>query len=198
MPATHVLKVLICPSDALPNNPIDIEASSGRQYGLTSYCGNAGTKSYRDNAAANLLRDGIIVAINPGAGYGEMRVRMDDIKDGTSNTLLFGERSHYDPIYESPTASGGCGDKLQGWGWWAFRAPGDVTLSSLVALNYKVAAPCSTLKADERINAFGSQHSGGANFALADGSIRFIADSIPLITLRALSTRNNQEVISDF
>ena len=39
---------------------------------------------------------------------------------------------------------------------------------------------------DLRINVFGSGHSGGANFALGDGSVRFIRDSLSLVTLERL------------
>jgi prepilin-type N-terminal cleavage/methylation domain-containing protein/prepilin-type processing-associated H-X9-DG protein len=193
-PATYVLPVLICPADFLPNPAIDIEASSLRQYGLTSYGGNAGTRSYRDSAGL-LLRDGILFTVNV-PNYPELSVRMVGITDGTSSTILFGERNHYDPLYDAPVANGGCGGKLSAWGWWAFRAPGDVTLSSWVPINYKITNPCTVLKADERINAFGSQHPGGANFAMADGTVRFIADSIPLISLRALTTRAGEEVLT--
>lgn len=40
-----------------------------------------------------------------------------------------------------------------------------------------------------------SSHSGGVNLALADGSVRFISDSIDRNTWRALGTRNGNEAI---
>ena len=43
--------------------------------------------------------------------------------------------------------------------------------------------------------AFTCNHPGGAQFALADGSVRFIADSIDLRTFRALGTRALGEVV---
>ena len=41
-----------------------------------------------------------------------------------------------------------------------------------------------------------SYHSGGANFAMADGSVRFIKSSISQITYWAIGSRNNGEVVS--
>ncbi len=41
-----------------------------------------------------------------------------------------------------------------------------------------------------------SRHPGGLQFALADGSVRFVSDSIALATYRALATRNGGEVVS--
>ena len=44
---------------------------------------------------------------------------------------------------------------------------------------------------------WGSGHPGGANFALGDGSLRFITDSISPAMLVALSTRKGEEVVSE-
>ncbi|WP_164101016.1 DUF1559 family PulG-like putative transporter [Candidatus Laterigemmans baculatus] len=43
-----------------------------------------------------------------------------------------------------------------------------------------------------------SQHPGGANIALGDGSVRFVPDSIDLATWRGLGTRAGGEVLRDF
>ena len=44
----------------------------------------------------------------------------------------------------------------------------------------------------------GSQHTGGANFALGDGSVRFIRDTIDLNTYKALASRNGGETFADY
>jgi prepilin-type processing-associated H-X9-DG protein len=42
----------------------------------------------------------------------------------------------------------------------------------------------------------GSRHTGGANFGLADGSVRFIRDSIDRTVYSNLGTRNGGEVVT--
>src|SRR5262249_54079130 len=124
----------------------------------------------------------------------------------TSNTLLFGERYHHDPEYDRISApyrvSPGYGPTSAWgrWGWaWGQGGMANVTLSTPVPINYRV--PPSAAVGDlppilDRICAFGSGHSGGANFAFADGSVHFLSDSTPLPILRALSTRAGGEVVS--
>jgi prepilin-type processing-associated H-X9-DG protein len=137
-------------------------------------------------------------------------VRLADITDGTSNTLLLGQRSHLDANYDSYAVAGlASRPSMASWGWWAASegrlAIGDVTLSACVSLNYQVplangAGGSGPFKAveEQRVCAFGSNHGGGANFTLADGSVRWIAESIPLATLRQLAARSGGEVVQDY
>jgi len=153
-------------------------------YGLTSYKGNGGTRAYHNSVQS---RDGVF--------YEYSRHRFADITDGNSSTLFFGESYHSDGVAEQ------FGGFLYAWAWWGFRAPGDVLRGTPVPINWKL--PPTFTAADteswhRRINAFGSGHPGGANFAFVDGSVRFLSDRTPLITLQALSTRANNEVVSDF
>jgi prepilin-type processing-associated H-X9-DG protein len=46
-----------------------------------------------------------------------------------------------------------------------------------------------------RLCAFGSGHVRGANFAFADGSVRFVSETTALAVLQALSTRAGGEVV---
>src|SRR5262249_18132161 len=102
-------------------------------------------------------------------------------------------------------------------GWWAASggrlAAGDVTLSAYAPINYKVPANYANKGTlvppvnnsndylyynDRRVCAYGSSHAGGANFALADGSVRFIQDALPLLTLQQLSVRNDGSVVEPY
>jgi prepilin-type N-terminal cleavage/methylation domain-containing protein/prepilin-type processing-associated H-X9-DG protein len=201
-----VLALLLCPADEIPQNPV---TSQGRTYALTSYGGNGGSRSFDPTAAST---DGVFHTTGPGSQPkpNQRPVRLADITDGTSNTLLFGERSHLDPNYDSYASAGlASRPSMASWGWWGASegrlAIGDVTLSAYVPINYQVptanggggSGPFKPVE-EQRVCAFGSSHEGGANFTLADGSVRFIAQSIPLTTLRALSTRAGGEVVGDY
>lgn len=210
-----VLPALICPSDVIPTNPFD--SGSGRFYGLSSYGGNGGTRTYDPQFATN---DGVFHVIGSGSQTAPTGnpMRMADITDGLSNTFLFGERSHFDPNHDSFVAnltppSGQFLNQMGTVGWWANSggrlAAGDVTLSAYAPVNYKIPVPFAsggTLTPpatsynsylyynDRRMCAFGSLHPGGANFALADGSVRFVAQQVPLPLLQAVAVRNDGTV----
>jgi prepilin-type N-terminal cleavage/methylation domain-containing protein/prepilin-type processing-associated H-X9-DG protein len=183
--ASHVIPLTWCPADYLPSPPVDQNdmSTSPRHWGMISYGGNAGIRS-----TAEQTRDGVF--------FEASHVRLADVTDGTSNTLLLGERNHWDPMYDQLCPN----DALITNGWWAYAGTADVLLSAAVPLNYQAppsATTCEDVKAD-RLCAFGSRHPGGANFALVDGSVRFLPDTISLSTLQGLSTRAAGECVGEF
>jgi prepilin-type processing-associated H-X9-DG protein/prepilin-type N-terminal cleavage/methylation domain-containing protein len=198
----RVLPVLLCPSDALPApvSPLRYDPPNdwgNGVYALSSYGGNGGTRPfYLGDVGFPLSRDGVF--------FEASRVRILDVTDGTSTTILLGERSHRDPEFDRfaheyspsfyPLASVGR------WGAAAYRyeSAADVLLGTPVGINYRVApgpGPGDWSWEVDRLAAFGSGHAGGANFAFADGSVRFVRDSPPWRALQALSTRSGGEVV---
>ena len=200
--SAHVIEVLLCPSHALRENPLDWTnvsqhwpnlAWANGFYGASHYGGNGGTLPFNLFSAPS--EDGVF--------FRSSRVRLADITDGTSKTFLFGERSPEDPEYDRLTAAFDPGSgplvKLGTWGWAGSRTGSCATnlLGTPVPINYRV--PPLPNAGDWlwfmfRRSAFGSDHPGGATFAFADGSVRFIADDLPLKQLQALSTRAGEEV----
>jgi prepilin-type N-terminal cleavage/methylation domain-containing protein/prepilin-type processing-associated H-X9-DG protein len=194
----YVLKILLCPSDPLPEPVFQITSETALPwsqgfYGLSTYGGNAGKRSVATASSPKTL-DGIF--------FIDSSVRLADITDGTSNTFLFGERYHRDPEFDrshSVVWPGPGSSPLAGWSRWGNVLPGagaSVTLSTPVPINYRVPPGGDSSTLQDRVCAFGSGHPGGANFAFADGSVRFVSESIPLPLLQALSTRAGGEVVS--
>ena len=92
-----VLPNLVCPSDQIAQNPI-VSATGNWTYALGSYGGNGGTRSYFPSSST---ADGVFFTTGPASEptLNQTAVGPEDITDGLSHTLLFGERSHYDPNY---------------------------------------------------------------------------------------------------
>jgi prepilin-type processing-associated H-X9-DG protein len=152
-------------------------------FGMNSYGGNGGTRSW---FVSNMTIDGIF--------WINSRVAISAIHDGTSNTLLFGERWHWDPVYTNI-------ETLGGWAWANFQAGQDYLFSTPVPVNYTIppGTPLNFTVQDNRVCAFGSAHPMGANFSFGDGSVRFLklTSNTDLPVLQALSTRNGGENIQD-
>ena len=131
-----VIPVLVCPSDAIDQNPV---LWQGAYYGLTSYGGNGGNRSYMPISSTT---DGIFhttgTASEPNPN--QRNVRSREVADGASHTLLFGERSHDDPNLELFVLQG-WGQSLKTWGWWGVpngrKAVGHVTMSAYPPINYQ-------------------------------------------------------------
>jgi prepilin-type N-terminal cleavage/methylation domain-containing protein/prepilin-type processing-associated H-X9-DG protein len=181
----QVVNILLCPSDILTNQ-VTTYTTGGKTYyfGMNSYGANGGTRSWY---ITSMTTDGVF--------WINSRVRIADITDGTSNTLLFGERYHQDPAYTDIATLGG-------WAWANYNAPQDYILSTAVPVNFQLApgtrVGSPAFPEDDRVCAFGSGHTGGANFCFADGSVKYLTltnvGDLPL--LQALSTRAGHEPIS--
>jgi prepilin-type N-terminal cleavage/methylation domain-containing protein/prepilin-type processing-associated H-X9-DG protein len=115
-------------------------------------------------------------------------VKLREISDGTSNTLLVGESSSEDG--NSP----------------AWSSDGDWAITG-VQLNWDWRTKGACLNASGNVNTgqrscwplmrgFRSYHVGGVNFAYADGNVRYLADSIEHLIYRQMSTKNGGEVAS--
>ena len=78
---------------------------------MSSYGGNAGTLSF-GFPGTPASKDGVF--------HKNSKVSFKMITDGTSSTLLLGERSHYDPVYDQLTEQHDPDfGPLSSWGTWA-------------------------------------------------------------------------------
>ena len=199
----QLIPILLCPSDSLPDVVVHwvpaglYPAWLNGFYAMSSYGGNGGRRS----ATASVETTGPVT--QDGIFFNGSRVRIAHVTDGTSNTFLFGERYHRDPEHERVVLAFVGVRPIAMTGFWGVASPhgpnADGQLSTPVPINYQV-SPLTPAgdpwAAANRICAYGSGHPGGANFAFADGSVRFLSDSTPLSTLRALSKRADGEVVT--
>jgi prepilin-type N-terminal cleavage/methylation domain-containing protein/prepilin-type processing-associated H-X9-DG protein len=170
-----VVRAYICPSDYVPKQTIQY----GTYYfGVNSYFGNAGTKAWPVSSAS---LNGVL--------YYNSSVRIEEITDGTSNTLLAGERYSKDPAVQDAELS-----DTRGWAWTNANSGED----HLGDTNWPINSHASTIGADPRKNNFGSGHAGGANFVLCDGSVHFLTmtTTSSLVNFQRLSVINDGRTVT--
>jgi prepilin-type N-terminal cleavage/methylation domain-containing protein/prepilin-type processing-associated H-X9-DG protein len=185
--------VFRCPSDAFANQtPRGLSSQPEYPFGLGSYGISSGTDS--------AWITGTYPEKNDGAIYFNSKTKITSITDGTSNTLLGGERTFTN---SGMTGLGISDDTLvYHSGIWrnGYLPPLSFLRVPLDQINYRVPAGITTSTPDgllayyKRLLGYSSTHSGGANVVFGDGSVRFLTDSLPLITLQAMVTRSGGEV----
>jgi prepilin-type N-terminal cleavage/methylation domain-containing protein/prepilin-type processing-associated H-X9-DG protein len=176
-----VVPAFICPADARAFTAQTSQRTRNR-VAFTSYLGVAG----RDAVST---RDGVL--------YQDSGTRFADVTDGSSNTLLLGERP--------PSAD------FQ-FGWWYAGVGQQLTGSADLVLGAREPnlqpvvsgsacgpgrypfGPASGFGDPCGMFHFWSPHSGGANFAFVDGSVRFLGYTIDPI-MPALASRAGGEVV---
>ncbi|MBX3436501.1 MAG: DUF1559 domain-containing protein [Planctomycetaceae bacterium] len=199
---------LLCPENPVGRLNASKDGSGDGQYAITSYLACAGFRSYPRCNGCTAERPGLCfhATYNPeilgGIFHQNKRFKIRDAADGTSNTYMIGERHIYDPIFDTdPTVD----DLMSDWGWTWFGAQGDCFFSTGTAINFRLPANFATLDDatkqrlfDDRFNNLGSGHTGGAQVALCDGSVRFISENISNIIHVGLGSRAGGEVLGEF
>ncbi len=156
----NVIPTYNCPSDIIPQNPYqEGTAAPYKYYGITSYGGNGGTRSY---PPCQETADGMFFRTGPAAPTESPGQDSRWCTDGTSTTLFFGERNHVDTNYDTFYAPGWSIDPMGGWGWWASTGGnyggGDLTQSSFSPINYMCPITYSQAVAEGMTNATLHQH----------------------------------------
>lgn len=169
------IPLFLCPSMLLTRPVPD------REHGETGAPGSYAVCTGSQSPWA--VHNGAIVKV----GLSKQTVRLADIRDGTSRTLMLGEFDFgiKDFTWPDGTFKGGlcC---------WAIGYPGCTWGATWGPFNRnRIADPeCPQMT----WTAFRSDHPGGANFAMVDGSVHFISDEVDKATLDALATRAGGEL----
>jgi prepilin-type N-terminal cleavage/methylation domain-containing protein/prepilin-type processing-associated H-X9-DG protein len=155
---------------------------NGAPYQRSDLTGRYGSATPRDLEWGNGVfpRNRANVAATRGALWVGTAIR--DITDGTTNTIAIGESL---PEWTDDTAW--CDDN------------GTIATTAIPMNLYKTVATRVGFARDwRRSYGFASRHTGGAQFGMCDGSVRFVSDSISLTNYYALGTISTGEVIGDF
>lgn len=172
------VRLYACPNDARVAHP---QVTHGNFIvGLTSYLGSSG--------ANHLAHDGVF--------YVDSSTRMSEITDGTSNTLMLGERPPSPDFW---------------YGWWyggavmdGQWAPDAVLGAAEINRDTQFLSHCGDGphlfrpgKQQEMCDTlhYWSTHSDGAHFAMADGSVQFLTYASGEV-LPKLATRAGGEAVS--
>jgi prepilin-type N-terminal cleavage/methylation domain-containing protein len=198
------LKTLTCPSDITTDRVPTNRANLGTA-AVTSYKGVSGDNWGTDFFGVTADTSFSTAYRNPTTGTARQQNGLEwgngifwradvrsgplplvGITDGTSNTLMIGEDMGV----------------FVRWNEWA--APNGAAGTCAIPMNVgnKICDPdCGFTNAQAgrwpTRYSFRSAHPGGCMFANADGSVRFVRESIPLATYRAMATRAGGEVIND-
>jgi prepilin-type N-terminal cleavage/methylation domain-containing protein/prepilin-type processing-associated H-X9-DG protein len=104
-----------------------------------------------------------------GVFYYNSNTNIARITDGTSNTMLYSEKANG----AFTTSESLC------FNWWGDCVSGDTTFTTLYPINAYKKVPNVADEYDYSwVEGASSFHPGGANFAFADGSVRFLKDTI--------------------
>ena len=217
--------VFVCPSGLSPQKhnwggyaiSYPHGSTSGNAYmSVTNYVVSNNIANLRQHRANDMTKgtDGAI-----GPFYRDSKTTFSDIIDGTSNTILAGERAYFMSggvetyagmlfAAREGNAGGSChgpssGTSGTGAGW----NQGMVCFTGSVVFPINVEMPNQDAVNDDEKQAYSSNHEGGCHFVFADGSVHFISENIDLSnggswtvnsTLEALVGIADQKVVGEY
>ena len=179
-----------CPIPPQPEEDVEVQISA--EGALCDYAGNHGDLTpgatgdptdfyYGGNGS------GVIISVRPKCRLGVAtdpmdRVRMASVRDGTSSTLLFGEKFvHSDKLGVSPEDTPAYdGDHLP-------------ASCRLAGAGLRLAHSPTVVLADQF--SFGSWHPAGVHFAMVDGSVTMLSPQIDTKLLGSLANRRDARVV---
>lgn len=179
------LNVFSCPSDPKPNTfTIQDQNGTDIELAVCNYVGVFGTTEIHDceNAPGTAPVTASGQCVSDGVFFHNSRIKMRDMVDGTSTTLMVGERTTFVEA-----------DGTRFYGTWTGALP-EVEEAAARVMGKAEHPPNENGHPED----FGSAHEGGAHFVLGDGHVQFISENIDEGLFQALATRQGGEVVGEF
>jgi prepilin-type processing-associated H-X9-DG protein/prepilin-type N-terminal cleavage/methylation domain-containing protein len=151
------MRTLLCPADGGPR------VVNG--FGLTNFAGN----HHHTEAPIDVTNTGLL--------FLNSQVRTEDIEDGSSNTILIGEK-----LRDATDLGWASGTR-------ATLRNGGTPING--------PTPAAVAALPDPVGGFGSKHPGGANFAFADGHVRFLTATTKPAILQSQLNRQDGGLIPE-
>ncbi|HEY2155694.1 MAG TPA: DUF1559 domain-containing protein, partial [Isosphaeraceae bacterium] len=181
------LSVFLCPSDT-GIGPVTIRDGSGKILSSDLAAGQY-------VASAGQLEPGEYPDSNNGVFYRNSRNGIRDITDGSSTTLMAGERSRN--VADATWVGAVTTAQLCTNPRWPVQECGP---GSVLVVSHTGSAATGTIyvpnSKSSMVDDFWSLHRGGCNFLFCDGSVRFIKETVNPLVFSYLSTRAGGELVS--
>jgi prepilin-type N-terminal cleavage/methylation domain-containing protein/prepilin-type processing-associated H-X9-DG protein len=187
------LKAVLCPSDGTSGtNRVRSDAATSLSLALTNYAAMVGDHFHNAGAGTGYTfpggnnyeygngstdagkTRGVITRYGYSASFAE-------ISDGLSNTIILGEVIPEWCIWED-------------WGYQSFAT------TAFPINNRNADFAKGVLNSGDHVNCitFRSRHTGGANFGMGDGSVKFLRETMDYTTYRALASRAGGETTTNY
>jgi prepilin-type N-terminal cleavage/methylation domain-containing protein/prepilin-type processing-associated H-X9-DG protein len=191
------LSILWCPSDGTVNKKVNVGPIANDWGAASAYV------RFTDYAAcfgpwqAEPLNYAFITTQTPGIntnatflaiqanGLGiynyNISYNISSVTDGTSNTMIYGEKAQGN--FSQVNNGGGVMADYNNFGWWGDALSSDTIYTTFYPLNPFKKIGLDNLGSDNTlgddwVESASSFHPGGANFCFADGSVKFLKDTI--------------------
>lgn len=191
------IPTFLCPSMTLPPMRLGSSLDANENRGPSSYIFSGGTRNPNlhayttmvDSNAGTIVFDGAVIPVWSKEGFPDAQAnlkptRLRDVTDGTTNTFMLGETT-----FRTKKTAGGPYGGLWAWGYTGYSHG-----TTMQKLNEKDENQVDIFSSPT-YGTFRSEHTGGAHFAMVDGSVQFINENINFEMYQQLSTRAGGEVV---